>query len=255
LGRQPNLNTQSSNRFIWNQKRIGLTVYSVQIAPKILFEDTHLIVLSKPAGMLSQGDISGDESLVDWLRKYVGRNYVGLVHRLDRNTSGLMIVGKRSKAANRLTESLQKGELARSYIAIVEGKTETQKNLQHYLLKNEEKNEVRVVDKGTVQAKEARLSYNRLASTTVDGTDVSVLHVVLETGRGHQIRAQLSHEGHPLLGDAKYRSTIKKPQRPALHSYSLKVPHPMSEDILDFKDSLPEDLTKLIPKGLEIKWP
>jgi 23S rRNA pseudouridine1911/1915/1917 synthase len=101
---------------------------NVQSPPKILFEDTHVIVLSKPAGMLSQGDISGDESLVDWLRTYLGRNYVGLIHRLDRNTSGIMIIGKRSKSANRLTESLQKGDLERSYIAIVEGSTPEKNN-------------------------------------------------------------------------------------------------------------------------------
>lgn len=205
--------------------------------------------------MLSQGDISGDESLVDWLRKYVGRNYIGLVHRLDRNTSGLMIVGKRSKSANRLTESLQKGELERSYLAFAEGKTPQEQKLQHYLLKNESTNEVRVVKEGIKGAKEAKLSYTCIEHFTLDSKEVSLLHVLLETGRGHQIRAQLSHEGHPLLGDTKYKAHIKKPHRPALHSYSLKVPHPMGEGILEFKDTLPSDLMALIPKEVKIKWP
>ena len=88
---------------------------------EILFEDQHLIVLSKAPGILSQGDISGEPSLVDLLRTHFGRNYVGLIHRLDRNTSGLMIVAKRSKSAERLTEQLQNGILVRKYRAILEG--------------------------------------------------------------------------------------------------------------------------------------
>src|SRR6185312_17156504 len=87
--------------------------------PKILFEDQHLIVLSKPAGLLSQGEKTGDENLVDWLRTYLGRPYVGLVHRLDRNTSGIMVVAKRTKSAQRLTDALQKGDLHRSYLGWV----------------------------------------------------------------------------------------------------------------------------------------
>lgn len=77
------------------------------LKPKILFEDANVIVLSKPAGLLSQGEIKKDENLVGWLRGHLGRHYVGLVHRLDRNTSGLMVIAKRTKAARRLTESLQ----------------------------------------------------------------------------------------------------------------------------------------------------
>lgn len=228
---------------------------SVQQPPKILFEDTHVIVLSKPAGMLSQGDISGDESLVDWLRKYLGRNYVGLVHRLDRNTSGLMIVGKRTKAANRLTESLQSGELDRTYLALVEGKTPEEATLKHYLLKNEDKNEVHVVREGSKGAKEARLRYKTICRTNISNQDVSLLHVILDTGRGHQIRSQLSFEGHPLVGDTKYKSSMKKHHRPCLHSYSLKVPHPMNDEILNFKDPLPDDMLSLIPKDTHIEWP
>ncbi len=225
--------------------------------PRILFEDNHVIVFSKPAGMLSQSDISGDESLVDWFRKYLGRNYVGLIHRLDRNTSGLMILGKRSKAANRLTECLQKGSLERSYIAIVEGHAPDQKSLRHFLLKNEKTNETHIVKEGTSGAKEARLKFDCFFRTQKSNKDISLLHVVLETGRGHQIRAQCSHEGYPLLGDTKYRSTFKHLDRPALHSYSLKVPHPMSQELLDFKDPLPADLLALLPKEAQkdIKWP
>src|SRR3954468_14683249 len=108
-------------------------------SPRILFEDTHLIVLAKPAGLLSQGEHTGGENLVDWLREYLGRPYVGLVHRLDRNTSGIMIVAKRTKSANRLTEALREGALEREYLAWVEGACEPGREFrgEHRLLKDE----------------------------------------------------------------------------------------------------------------------
>src|SRR6476620_8069363 len=104
--------------------------------PKIIFEDQHLIVLSKPAGLLSQGEHKGDENLVDWLRAYLGRPYVGLVHRLDRNTSGLMVVAKRTKSAQRLTDSLQKGDLERTYLAWLVGNLKETVQWQHSLVKD-----------------------------------------------------------------------------------------------------------------------
>src|SRR4051812_21602955 len=105
------------------------------LIPKILFEDPHLLVLDKPAGLLSQGEKTGDENLVDWLRQYLGRPYVGLVHRLDRNTSGVMVIAKRTKSASRLTEALQAGKIDRSYLAWVEGRLERPVRWEHYLWK------------------------------------------------------------------------------------------------------------------------
>jgi 23S rRNA pseudouridine1911/1915/1917 synthase len=223
------------------------------LAPRILFEDTHLIVLSKPAGLLSQGDSSGDDNLVDYLRKYLGRNYVGLIHRLDRNTSGIMIVAKRTKSAQRLTDALQKGKLKRSYLAFVEGMPPSSQILEHWLLKNEQTNEVRVVSKETSGAKASKLEFKKLAQAQFHAKDVALLYVTLETGRGHQIRVQCSAAGYPLLGDQKYKAQIKEPGRPALHSYALEVPHPMSQELLTYKDSLPVDLQNLIPKYKD--WP
>ncbi len=220
-----------------------------QEQPRIIFEDTHIIVLNKPAGMLSQSDISGDESLVDWLRKYVGRNYVGLVHRLDRNTSGLMVVAKRSKAATRLTDALQNGDLERTYIAVVEGNPPNEKDLEHYLIKNEKTNEVRVV-KDSKNAKIAKLHFDCFCHTKFQNKDIAALHLKLETGRGHQIRVQCAFEGYPLLGDKKYGSLISHPGRPALHSYSMKFAHPMGGEPLSFKDPLPSELLALLPKGV-----
>src|SRR6476619_1891401 len=119
-----------------------------QLQPKIIFEDPHLLVLSKPAGMLSQGEHRGDENLVDWLRIYLGRPYVGLIHRLDRNTSGVMVVAKRTKSAQRLTDSLQKGDVTRTYWAWVVGSLLRQNQWTHHLIKNPKTNLVQVVPPG-----------------------------------------------------------------------------------------------------------
>lgn len=221
--------------------------------PKIIFEDTHLIVLSKPAGMLSQSDISGEESLVDWMRRYLGRNYVGLVHRLDRNTSGLMVLGKRSKAATRLSESLKAGTLNRTYIAIVAGDPPTSARLEHHLFKDEKTNVSRVVAQTHKEGKRAVLTFNCLARAKFKHHDIAALHLTLQTGRAHQIRIQCAQEGYPLLGDKKYGSKIEEPLRPALHSYSLSVEHPMTKEVLSFKESLPADLLTFMPKGTP--WP
>ena len=222
------------------------------MVPNILFEDSHLIVLNKPAGLLSQGEISGDANLVDWLRVYLGRNYVGLVHRLDRNTSGAMIVAKRTKAARRLTEALQKGELARSYLAIVEGDPPTSGQLENWLVKNSQTNEVSVVSsEKTAGAKKAILFYENLEATkpTNAAMELSLLRVNLDTGRSHQIRVQLAYAGWPLLGDTKYGSASRLLARPALHSYVLTFPHPMTGERLEFEAPLPPDLSALLPRS------
>lgn len=216
------------------------------MTPKLLFEDNHLIVLSKPAGLLSQGEKQGDENLVEWLRSHFGRHYVGLVHRLDRNTSGLMVVAKRTKAARRLTEALQQGDLDRRYLAWVIGKMEKKADWEHWLLKDEAANKVRVFRSGETHPKDAkiaRLVASPQRSGIFQGHGVTLVEFVLETGRSHQIRAQAAAEGLPLLGDTKYgQSSDPKFARPALHSHEMSFPHPMSEEIMTFKDPLPEDL-------------
>lgn len=216
------------------------------MTPKIVFEDTHLIVLSKPAGLLSQGEKTGDVNLVDWLRQYLGRPYVGLVHRLDRNTSGLLVVAKRTKSANRLTQALQSGELKRKYLAWLVGDLREAKQWRHWLVKNESTNLVRAYREGEripSEAKEARLSVKPLEHRVVQGTPVTLAEFELETGRSHQIRAQAAAEGLPLLGDQKYGRPNDPPfSRTALQSYWIEFPHPMSGDVLKFEEPLAEDL-------------
>ncbi|MSR78294.1 MAG: RluA family pseudouridine synthase [Candidatus Omnitrophica bacterium] len=215
------------------------------IPPKIFFEDPHLLVLSKPAGMLSQGDESGDENLVDWLRQYLGRNYVGLVHRLDRNTSGIMVVAKRTKAAGRLTEALQKGAIRRIYLAWLEGKLEKPQTWKHWLVKNSQTNEVRAVKAGHPEAKEAILSVTPVEQCIFKEEPLTLAEFVLETGRSHQIRVQSAAAGFPVVGDPKYgkpnRNLSSLFKRPALHSCRIIFPHPMSQEIMSYEAELPQD--------------
>ncbi len=218
---------------------------------KILFEDVHLVVVSKPAGLLSQGEESGAENLVDKMRKHFGRHYVGLVHRLDRNTSGLMVIAKRTKAADRLTQSLQKGELKRNYVAILCGDLRNECRWSHYLLKDEKENKSQVVSKDREGSKLAVLGVRPLKNLRIKGEAFTLGEFVLETGRSHQIRAQASYEGYPLLGDKKYGAKSQLQfDRPALHSISIEFPHPMTKEVLHFEDSLPDDMNRIISSTL-----
>jgi 23S rRNA pseudouridine1911/1915/1917 synthase len=213
---------------------------------RIVFEDTHLIVVDKPAGLLSQGEETGDDNLVDQLRAYVGRNYIGLVHRLDRNTSGLLVVGKRTKSARRLTECLQDGTLKRAYQALLCGKLEGSKQWKHFLLKDESRNVVRVVPPHTTGAKSAGLLVQALSQHSFEGIPLTLARFELETGRSHQIRVQAAAEGHPLLGDRKYGESKSHFPRPALHSAWLSFPHPMTNEILFFEAPLPPDMAQVL---------
>jgi 23S rRNA pseudouridine1911/1915/1917 synthase len=222
-----------------------------QLSPQILFEDTHLTVLVKPAGLLSQGDISGEPNLVDWLRGHFGRNYVGLIHRLDRNTSGILVVAKRTKSAERLTKALQEGNLTREYRAWLVGElAQTKQTWRHFLLKDEKKNESRVVPAQSFGAKEAVLHLEVLEKEQWKGKAVTLAAIRLETGRSHQIRVQAAASGHPLLGDPKYGDFFRESWntafgRPALHSFSLSFPHPMSGEWMKFEAPLPDDMRKV----------
>lgn len=212
---------------------------------KTIYEDNHLIVIEKPSGLLSQGEHSGDDNLVEILRKLWGRPYVGLVHRLDRNTSGLMVIAKRTKAANRLTQSLVSGDLKRKYLAWVKGKVQPQSGTMNDKLMRDEKTQKSFIHP---EGKPSTLNY-KVVREQLHGGDtarpITLLEITLETGRTHQIRAQLSARGHPLLGDMKYGGPSWA-QRLALHSSHLSFPYPVANDSapksLSFDSPLPEDL-------------
>ena len=220
---------------------------------RILFEDQQLLVLSKAPGLLSQGDISGVPSLVDLLKIHFGRNFVGLVHRLDRNTSGLMIIAKRSKSAERLTKQLQVGSLVRIYHALLLGTLTLKKTIhwEHWLLKNNSTNEVKVVAPQTLAAKNAKLLVTPLLNFSDPRTltPITLASFELETGRSHQIRVQAKEAGYPLIGDTKYGNAkgMTLFHRPALHSCELRFLHPISGEKMSFVERYSSDMIASFP--------
>lgn len=195
---------------------------------EVLYLDNHLLVVAKPPGLLAQGDDTGDPTVLTlgkaWLKERFnkpGRVYLGLVHRLDRPASGVMVLARTSKAARRLTEQFRARDPEKCYLAIVEGHCTGAGFCEDYLLK--EHRQVRVVRAGTPKAKRAALRWRAVALR--DG--LSLLDVRLETGRSHQVRVQMAHRGWPLLGDFRYGAQHEFDGRNlALHSYRLTVEHP-----------------------------
>lgn len=175
---------------------------------KVLFEDNHLIVVYKPAGMLVQGDHSGDSTLMDEVKYYLKQKYnkpgnvfLGMVHRLDRPVSGIVLFAKTSKGASRLSEQFRKHNIEKTYHAVVEGVPSIKKGtLVNYLKKDEHKNIVHVYDTPVAGALWAELDYETLESKK----EKTLVKIRLKTGRPHQIRSQLSHIGYPIVGDVKY---------------------------------------------------
>ena len=175
---------------------------------KVLYEDNHLIAVFKPAGVLVQGDDTGDKCLMDDVKEYLkekynkpGQVFLGLVHRLDRPVSGVVLFAKTSKGASRVSEQIRNHEVHKTYQTLVEGKLTKEKGtLINWLKKDEQKNKVAVFDNETANSLYAELDYKVLKT---DGKN-SLLEIDLKTGRPHQIRSQLSHIGHPIVGDLKY---------------------------------------------------
>lgn len=213
----------------------------------VLFEDNHLLGLCKPAGLLSQGGPQGIVCLPELLDAYrreaegkPGRAYVGMVHRLDRNVSGVMVVAKTSKAAARLAAAFRERApgLCKTYLAWVRGRPATREAQCVHRLRRSA-GVTRAAPAGDTTAREARLTY----TVEAQGPVAARLRVVLETGLAHQIRAQLALVGHPLLGDRKYGGP--RGPRLALHAHSLTLPHPTSGAPLTITAPLPTLLRAL----------
>ena len=208
---------------------------------KILYEDNHIIVVEKPVNIPSQGDKTGDEDMLTIIKKYIkekynkpGDVYLGLVHRLDRPTGGVMVFAKTSKAASRLSEQVREKDVHKKYLCIVDGKLERSKDIwKDYLLKNEKNNISKVVKPNTRNAKEAILDYEVIKYD--EQINLSVVKVNLHTGRHHQIRAQFASRGHSLSGDQKY-GTRGRGKGLALWAYSLSFIHPTKKERMEFID-------------------
>lgn len=206
---------------------------------KVIYEDNHVIVVIKPRGIPSQADKSGDADMLTLVKEYIkekynkpGNVYVGLVHRLDRMTSGLMVFAKTSKAASRLSNNIREGDFKKEYLAVVTGKLEGTGELQNYLFKDERTNTSSVVNENKKNAKLAKLEYRVTGNTTLNNKEYTYVRIKLYTGRHHQIRVQFSNIGHPLYGDVKYGG-IKGDL--ALVACSLKFIHPTKDDVMEFE--------------------
>ena len=208
---------------------------------KVIYEDNHIIVVEKPVNIPSQGDKTGDEDMLSIIKKYLkekynkpGEVYLGLVHRLDRPTGGVMVFARTSKAASRLSEQIREKQMHKKYLCIVDGKMENTKgSMKDFLLKNEKTNTSKVVKEGTKNAKEAILDYEVVKYN--EEINMSVVKVDLHTGRHHQIRVQFSSRGHSLSGDQKY-GTRGRGKGLALWAYSLSFLHPITKERIEFED-------------------
>lgn len=225
----------------------------------VLFEDNHLLAVDKPAGLLTQAARAGDDNLLDRAREYIrerydkpGKVYLGLVHRLDRNVSGVVLFARTSKAASRLSDAFRRRDVHKRYLGIVLGAPPERGTLEHRLGPRPEG------ARGVCQrpdGKAARLDFERLAT----GPVASLLAITLHTGRKHQIRAQLSLAGWPLLGDPLYGTPDDRLRRPALHARLLQLVHPVRKAPITLLSPVPEDLLRAaetLPWDKEIsrKW-
>lgn len=211
---------------------------------RILFEDNHLLVVVKPMDVPVQADASGDPDMLSMLKEYLvekynkpGDAYLGLVHRLDRPTGGVMMFAKTSKCAERLCESIKNGDVDKKYLAILEGTPRYKADkLCCYLKKFSDTNTVKIVPALTEGAKYAELDYKLLA----EKQGMSLVSVKLITGRGHQIRVQMAGMGTPIVGDRRYGNGMKTKLPLCLWATELRLSHPISGKTMVFRVYPPE---------------
>ncbi len=213
---------------------------------RVLYEDNHIIAINKRPGDIVQSDKTGDPPLSDVVKQYIKKKYdkpgevfLGTVHRLDRPVSGIVLYARTSKALTRLNEMFKEKELDKSYWAIVQGKPPKQADkLTNFLIKDEAKNKSRILQKEQPGSKKAILNYKLLGS----GDNYSYLEVLLETGRHHQIRVQLSSIGCIIKGDLKYGAKRSNSDGSiCLHARKLEFIHPVKKEKMLIVAPVPEE--------------
>jgi 23S rRNA pseudouridine1911/1915/1917 synthase len=213
---------------------------------QVLYEDNHIIIVSKEAGEIVQGDKTGDTPLSDVVKQYIkeayakpGNVFLGVVHRLDRPVSGIVVFARTSKALARLNEMFRQGEVEKTYRAIVrDTPPEPEATLTDWLVRNEKQNKSYVSAPEAKGAKKAVLDYR-----TIGRSDhYSLLEINLHTGRHHQIRCQLAHIGCPIRGDLKYGARRSNPDGSiSLCAHSVSFVHPISQKPIHVVAPLPAD--------------
>lgn len=236
--------------------------------PKIVYEDNHLLVLDKPAGLPTAG-VTGEPSIYQWTGDYwkkkyqkPGNVYVGIVSRLDRVTSGLIVVARTSKAADRLSQQIRERTITKQYIAILAGSIHPEGgHLVDQLYKDEHVHRMRVAGKNpTHPSQHAELVYETIDRWTLAGQPCQLVRIQLITGRKHQIRAQFAARGCPVWGDSKYALDSKDAldkRTPAsgknplpgilLHCCQLKLQHPTKKEPLAFVAPIPPWWNRIVP--------
>lgn len=213
---------------------------------QVLFADNHLLIVNKRAGDITQGDKTGDKPLSEVAKEYIkdrynkpGNVYLGVVHRLDRPTSGIIIFARTSKSLERLNKMLREKTINKTYWAIVKNQPNKAKDtLVNYLRKNPKNNKSSVFHKEVTSSKRAVLHYKTLQKLE----NYSLLEIDLETGRHHQIRAQLSAIGCPIKGDLKYGfSRSNKDASIHLHARQIEFIHPVSKENIKITAPTPND--------------
>ena len=215
----------------------------------VLFEDNHLLVVNKPANLPTMGVGQREASLITQAKTYLkqkydkpGNVYLGVVSRLDAMVSGVIVMARTSKAAQRLTTQFRERQVEKIYWAVVPGPgLQSSATCQDWLIKDDHARRMRVCAADTVGAVEAKLRYHRLCSLGKD----QLLKIELETGRKHQIRVQFAHRKRPIIGDRKYGSRLPFPEGIALHSRILGLEHPVEKRPLSFCAPLPASWSDL----------
>lgn len=220
----------------------------IDIADLVLYEDNHLLIVNKPAGILSQTDNTGDPSIIELCAGYIkekydkpGKVFIRAVQRLDRPVSGCIILTRTSKATERMSKIIRDRKINKIYHAICTDQPPIKADrLEHYLIKNPKNNKVTVYRKPKEGAKHAILSYKLQKEIS----NHKLIQVVLETGRTHQIRAQLSYIGCPIEGDLKYGSkSAQKDKSICLHSREVTFIHPVKKTELTVTADYPDNPT------------
>ncbi len=214
---------------------------------EVIYEDNHIIAVSKTCNEIVQGDKTGDKPLSEILKDYLkekynkpGNVFVGVTHRLDRPTSGIVLFAKTSKALTRLNEMFRKGEVKKTYWALVKNndRIAPEAELEHFLVRNEKQNKSFAHDKEVPNSKKAILHYKIIGRSD----NYSLLEIDLKTGRHHQIRCQLSKIGAPIKGDLKYGFDRSNPDGGiSLHARCVRFTHPVSKEEIYIEAPVPND--------------
>lgn len=213
---------------------------------EVVYEDNHIIIVNKRSGEIVQGDKTGDKPLSETVKEYIkakyhkpGNVFLGVVHRLDRPVSGLVVFAKTSKALSRLNDMFRNADVHKTYWAIVKNTPPKEEDLLvNWIVRNEKQNKSYAYNRQTPNAKEARLAYKLIGKSD----HYALLEVRLMTGRHHQIRCQLAHMGSPIKGDLKYGAKRSNADGSiSLMAKRIEFAHPVSKELITIEAPTPSD--------------